>query len=387
MGTRELLLVIGFVIATAVVYQATAPPPAADERGLSSSVSRFFDHVRREIRGNRGTAEIETAATTPLDDEINEVRVVGGFAEVHVRGEDRPDVASSLRVVSHAYDTAEATEYARQTILKPERAAGSLIFRVQYPQGRRSGAQRTFLTLTLPARLRVRIESGPGVLQIANVAAAELTNARGKTTVTKVPGRLVVTHRGGALVIEDAGTLRLTARSSEVTVRGIAGDTVVSLEQGGRITTTQLGGPVEVDARNAAVVLDGLELTRGPIRVSMNGGSVQLTGVKSETRVDGRDAELAISMAAAAPIAIDNENGGVRLTLPATSGYRLDAVVESGRILTADTSLPEGIDATAADSPDGESRAAGAVKGGGPTITIRATRGDVTLVGSGTPKK
>ena len=45
MGKRELLLVVGFLLAGAIVYQATAPPPAPGER--SFSWTQVVEHFRK----------------------------------------------------------------------------------------------------------------------------------------------------------------------------------------------------------------------------------------------------------------------------------------------------------------------------------------------------
>jgi hypothetical protein len=57
MGKRELLLIVGFVVAGTLVYYATAPAKAPGEEGFS--VGKILDAVRREVRGNHFSAEVE----------------------------------------------------------------------------------------------------------------------------------------------------------------------------------------------------------------------------------------------------------------------------------------------------------------------------------------
>jgi hypothetical protein len=104
MGKRELLLVFCFVVVGAVVYQATARPPASGERGLS--LSRFIEHARREIRGNRANAEATTTATHELTADLTELRITGPISEVEVEGDGRRDVESTVHVESNGYDDA-----------------------------------------------------------------------------------------------------------------------------------------------------------------------------------------------------------------------------------------------------------------------------------------
>ena len=82
-------------------------------------------------------------------------------------------------------------------------------------------------------------------------------------------------------------------------------------------------------------------------------------------------------MSRAAPIAIYSDGDDVLLTPPAT-GYRLDAVVVDGQIAPEALVTSLGLERSDTKEPR-EVRASGAVGGGGPTITVRATRGDLTL--------
>ncbi|MGH7214902.1 MAG: hypothetical protein ACREIT_09075 [Tepidisphaeraceae bacterium] len=366
------MLVLAFVIVGVVVYQATAPPPGPNER--SFSFSKIMDHIRREVRGNRASTEMVSTSTRAIDDDVTELRIIGHLnGEIQISGEDRADIETSLQVRSNAYNDAEAKQYANETILTSDRAAASLVLSVKYP---REGRQRASLTVKIPSRLRVRVESRPATLMITNVSGVEATNA-GDTTIRNAEGRVALTLRGGHAVVDGAGTLKLTARGGDVEVTDIRGDVSIMIEQGAELTASKLAGPLDVDARNAEVTFDNLEPTRGPIRINVVNGSATLKGVKADTRVDGRNSELDIVMSAAAPIAIYTEGEDVAVT-PPPGGYRLDALVVEGRV--APEALLDELGLQHATDPETkESRASGAVTGGGPTITVRATRGDLTL--------
>ena len=376
MGKRELLLIVAFVIVGAVVYQATAPPPGPDDR--SFSLGRLVDHLKREIGGNKFLEETTQAATHRLDDEIAEIRVVGYLAdEVRVTGETRSDVETTLRVSSRAYTDEEAKKFANETVLKSDRAANSLVFSVRYPTGRHTGRQRAALTLKVPARMRIRVEARPSRLTITNVAGVETTNSGGETTITKVAGRVAMTHRGGKAIVEDCAALKFNGRGAEVTVTRVRGDASITLDGGGRFRGVELAGPLDVETRNSEVTLDGLSATRGPIRVNAQNGEVTLNDLKADTRVDGRNAELHVTMSGAAPVALYTENGDLTLTPPA-AGYTLDALAVEGRITPEAVLERFGLEHTV-DADSKEARASGAVNGGGATITVRATRADVII--------
>ena len=373
MGKRELLLIVFFLIAGVVVYQATAPPSAADDSGFS--IGRFVDLARREIRGNPASVETTAEAAHPLSADITELRIVGAVSELQIAGEDRDDIASSLLVHSSGYNESEARQYAGETTLTVDENGFGLTMRIKYPEGRHTGRQRAALTLKAPARLRVRVESRTARLEVGQVAGVEANEAGGRLHIHDVAGRVAVRQRGGSARIEQVEGLKLSARGSEVTVAGVRSDASITMEGGGSLEASGIAGGLDVEARNAEVTLEGLEATRGPVRVNASNGKVDMTGISSEIRVEGHDTELDLAMARAVPATIYSEGDDVALTLP-SGGYRLDLVASEGTIQPADVIAGLGLEH--ATGPD-ESRASGAVNGGGPAIAIRTTRGDVTL--------
>jgi hypothetical protein len=185
-----------------------------------------------------------------------------------------------------------------------------------------------------------------------------------------------VSHRGGEVTIEDAGSLDFNGRAGSLKLTGVRGDTSIKMDGGGEITVANLGGSLNLESRNTEVTLENLESTRGPIRVNSIAGSVKMKGLKSEARIDVRNAELNVAMTGAAPVAIYTENDRVALT-PPPGGFTLDALVIDGEIKPAERISELGLRATREN--DKEARLVGPVKGGGPTITVRATRGDFEL--------
>jgi hypothetical protein len=372
MGKRELLLVFGFVIVGVVVYQATARPAAPGERGLS--ISRLLQEARRELRGNRINADETTTATHELTPDVNELRVVGNIAEIEVSGESRQNIESVAHVESNGYDEAEAREYVKQTKLTVDRTASSIILRMDYPRG---GRQRATLKVKVPSRLLVRVEPGSGGVRITNVAGVELAGSRGDAALTKILGRVEISHRGGEVEIQDVGSLEFTGRAGSLKVSTVGGDASIRMEQGGELTASGISGALEVDGRNCDITLEDLSTTRGPVRLNVIGGSLKVKGLKADTRIDGREAEIEVAMAAPAPLAIYTYGERVSLSPPA-AGYTLDARITEGRVTPDDFVASMGFSSNAGgDNKD--ARVFGPYKGGGPTISVRATNADFTI--------
>jgi hypothetical protein len=366
MGKRELLLIVGFVVAGTLVYYATAPVKAPGEEGFS--VGKILDAVRREVRGNHASAEVESTHIVPVGRTTTEVRFEATqSAQILITGEAREDIVYHMVVRSTGPDEAEARKYAEDTKLQLTEAGGSLLIRFDYPV---PAEQRATVTLKIPQRLRVRFQPSRGTIQIAQVASVELVEARGQVAARHIADRVVVTHRGGTLTIEDAGALKLNCRGSTVRIKDVRSEASLQV-QAGDVRASGMAGPVEIDSNGARITLDGTG-ARGPIRINAVGGGVTLTGVRTEARIDGRDTRIEATIEKPAPISIYNEaDEPTMVTLPA-GGFQLDALASDSRI-----TAPEGLPPV--KSTDREQRLTAAVRGGGPTITIRSSRGTITL--------
>jgi hypothetical protein len=372
MGKRELLLICAFVMVGAVVYYATAP--AADPGSRGFSTSRILDEIRREVRGNRASAEADSSTTIPLTAGVTELRFEIGSAPLTVTGEDRTDVACDLHVWSSGYDENEAKKYAAETALKTTESGSSLSITIKYPE---PATQRATLTVRVPRGLAIRIQPSRGKLDITGVSSVELVEARGQVNIQKVSGRAVVNHRGGQMAIDGVAMLKLTSRGSEIELKNVAGDATLQL-QAGELRAESLTGPVEVESNGTRMTFEHFDTMRRPLRVNAVGGNVTLKGIRGETRVDGRDTRIEAIIDKPAPIAIYNEGDEpMDVTLP-TGGFQLDALATDGRL-----SVPEGSPSfPSVQTTENEQRASGRVGSGGPTITLRAARGNITIKGT-----
>ena len=369
MGKRELLLIAGFIVLGTVVYLATAPDRPDRDRGFS--VGRFIEKIRREIRGNQASAELTTTAQHQLPRETTELRLQVRTAQVTIIGEERTDIASELYVWSNGYDEAQAKSLAGETRLRHDQAGPSLSFSIAYPN---PGTQRARLKLRVPSHLRVQFEPTETRLEVSNIAALDHKSARGETILRQIPGRVTIAHRGGKLTIADVGPLRLTARGSTVELSRVNGEATLQL-QSGDVRGAELSGPLEIEAIASDIVLEHLENTREAIRVNATDGKVTMRGLRTQTRIDGRNTEVNIALDGAAPVAVFNSEENIELFAP-PGGYQLDAVAKDGRIALAD---PLKAQVTVETPAENEERVSGKINGGGPTITLRNTRGDIRI--------
>jgi hypothetical protein len=366
MGKRELLLIAAFVVVGAVVYQFTAPPPATGERSFAPG--QILEHVRRAMRGNRASADIVTRSTNPLEAGVSELRFELKSANITITGEDRKDIDAELRVHSNGYDDAEAERLAKETVMKVDRAGGRIVFSVKYPD---AGIQRATIALKVPQRLAVQLQGGGNELAVSRVAALELGGARGKVDVRDVSGLVMGAHRGGELHVTNAGVVRLNTNGTDAEIAQVHGAASMTM-RGGELKCGELAGPIDLDTNGTDITIDRLDKTTGILRITAVGGSLEIKGLRTEGRLDVRGTDVEVAIDRAAPLAIYSEGGSPIEVVPPSDGYQLDAVASDGTV----TPPVETIEVTSSGS---ERRATGPVNGGGPTITIRSKRGNITV--------
>jgi hypothetical protein len=367
MGKRELLLVVAFMIVGAVVYHVSAPPPAPGEQ--SFSIGQLLENVRRHVRGNRASAESTTTSRYAIDTAVTELRVNSRSGELTIIGENRTDIEAELRTQSNGFDEQEAQRLVKETKLQFEGTGSRVVASIFYP---REGTQRVLrLTMKVPARLQVTVEASGGPVAVSEVAGVELSSTRGEARVRKITGKITGSHRGGELHVADCASVRLTTMGTDVQIERVGGETSMNVRSG-ELRGSDLAGPIDIDSQGAEITLDKIQKATGVLRVNAVSGSVNVKDLQTEARIDLRNADLDLVAERTAPLAIYSEGGGSVEITPAPGGYQLDALAARG-----DITLPEGTLETTTSGE--EHRAAGAVHGGGPVLTIRSSRADITV--------
>ena len=182
------------------------------------------------------------------------------------------------------------------------------------------------------------------------------------------PGPLsAMTTRATALAASWCVSMRISGFS--LPGRGPACMATLDLT-GGELRLESVTGPLDVEARNTELTLDAAKTAKPPFRFNGTGGELHVSSLRTEARIDGRNTDIEVVMQAAAPLTIYNTGENINVTAPPT-GYTLDAIATEGRLDIADGTLKP--------QEDGDSRVNGAVRGGGPTLSLRATRGDITV--------
>ena len=373
MGKRELVLVLAFIVVGAVVYQVTAPPLSPGQEGFS--LGRLARHFREAVHGRPSHASVETTRTDPADTSVTEIRVDIPLVDLTVLGDERDDVESKLTVDSDGVDEPEAQRLAKATTLHIDRAGAGLVVKVQFPA---DGRQRGSLAMRVPKRLLLRVENGNrnGNVDVQHVAGVDIKGNRGTARVSDIDGEISLTHRGAAaLNIARAGSVRLTINSGDAHVSDIRGAASIDTT-GSNVELADIVGPLDLKSRNADVRIRNLSHLQPPLRCDMQSGRLEIDGLQTEARIDGRDTEMRITVARAVPITIDNTADDITI-VPPPDGYTLDAIATDGE-LSVDAGVNQSAPVVKAGD-EREQRINAPIHGGGPAITIRNAHGDISI--------
>lgn len=363
MGKRELLIAAGFIVVAALAYQLTAPPPKAGER--SFSLSRIFDNFRRELRSDAARADFKQSGTIKVGAETQELRLNSNRSvPVTVEGEDRQDIAYEMPVHSTGPDAATALEYAKQSVLEVDDLGGQITIGIAFPH---EGNQTATLTLKVPSRLAVRIETA-GRPKIRNVAAVHLGRNSGEIVVENIRDSVGGTHLGGELTVTKAGSVNLILSSSQARISQIEKGVTLNA-RGGECTITDSRGTIEITSSAARLSLADID---GPVEITGDGGQIKIDRPVKPVRIDIRRAKIEITLNAAVPLTVLTSDEQLRLVLDGTPAIDLDAIANNAEIQAADLGL----------QPEASERAARlthAFGARGARVVLRNTRGNIVL--------
>lgn len=371
MGKRELVLVAIFVAVGIVVYRFTAQPAPPGQEGLS--FGGIVQQLKREVQGAQAEATATRSQARPVEPAVRLVRFnLPRNNTLTITGSDRADIAVEMQVAARGFDQAEAKAAADAAQIKVELAGDAIAVTTVWPM--RNKEQAGFITdgtinVSLPKRLLVRVEPHAGRLTISDVAGVEVMGSRGETRILRSAGHVAVGHTGGRLEIEGAPSLKLTARNSNGSIKRVSGAVTIDAT-GAELELEELIGPLDIEGRNAEIVLAAGKLAKPPFRFNGTGGLLRVTELGTEGRIDGRNVDLDVRLAAAAAVTIYSTGDDIQVTAP-PGGYTLDAVATEGRISIEDGGLTP--------SGENEQRVAAPVRGGGPTLTLRATRAEINV--------
>jgi hypothetical protein len=274
----------------------------------------------------------------------------GGTLNVSTSGgniEVKPGTGREVRVVAHqtfrrADTEAEADALAKELDLTIEQKANDVYASFRSSQQRiafiRGGSQVTVsFTVTVPAQFNVDLRTSGGNITVGDLAGeVQVQTSGGNLRLGRIEGTVNGRTSGGNIEVQEA--------RQKVDVR----------TSGGNIKIGQVSGEVAAHTSGGSI---SIEQASGAVDAHTSGGNITVAIVG---RIN-RDMTLRTS------------GGSITARVSPEAAFHLDARTSGGRVRA------DGMTIQIQGSDPNRGRLSGAVNGGGPTVTLRSSGGNVSV--------
>ena len=364
MGKRELLLISAFAVVGLLVYQLTMPATANTGGGFAAWWARVRSHVQDQWVERR----YERKEDVPVPATVTRVSIELDRGSLTVIGEARDTVGVELSGVVFAGDE-QVARTLEQQITAGLTTDGPVIKIAPTLPKRDELARRprVQLTLRVPARLGIDVRLGGGELDVTDVASVHVAKASGRMRFATIAGAVTGELGPGDVDIERAGSVAIETQRCQVRIANVAG-TLEAEARRGDFRARGIGGAVHLESHDIEGELEDLA---GSLKLTGSGGEVRVRDARGPITADTERTTLKLTPGTAVPITATTDHDSIELTLP-SGGIVLEAQASHG-----DIRAPEGLLTIERDGED--TKASGTVRGGGPRVVLKTSRGDITV--------
>jgi len=283
--------------------------------------------------------KFEKTESLPKDGRVILINVSG---DVDVRSAKEDVVRIEALKHSQAGSEAKAKENAAQVVIEVVREGSTLSIETKYPKTKKFWGSDS-LNVSVDYRVTV-----------PEKASVDVRNISGDAVIAGIGGALKAEVVSGSLEVRGA-TAGADAKvtSGDLKVYDVVGDVYLT-NTSGEITAARIKGSVE-----AGVVSGTLDIREVTEARNLSGQTVS------------GDCNVQAKILPGARVSLKTHSGDVRLTLPADTGFELDASCFSGSI---ESDFP-----VTAVGKISSKRVTGTVGGGGASVTLKAFSGNIEL--------
>jgi hypothetical protein len=229
----------------------------------------------------------------------------------------------------------------------------------------------------------ISAETGGGSIDVGTVGGdLTLRTGGGSIKVVSAKGKISAETGGGSVVVESGlqGAVLETGGGS-IEVHRCAGSLKVTTG-GGSIELGEIAGPAEIETGGGSIRLSS---ATGAVRAETGGGSITLNGVpaaRAETGAGGIVAKF-VSGGERTDSVLETSAGDITVYLAPTLNITIRASIDlaNGHRIRSDFSEIR-VTTEGGQWGPGTATAEGNLNGGGPTLKVRTTTGDITFLAS-----
>ncbi|MCM3747883.1 hypothetical protein M3223_11020 [Paenibacillus pasadenensis] len=208
-------------------------------------------------------------------------------------------------------------------------------------------------TLLLPDQLGLSVRNEQGSVHIEDI--------QGDVEASVVDGMLEIFRVVGDVSVSSTdGTLYLSEIRGGVQAKSVSSET----------TMVKITGAAELESESAYSFINEIE---GSVTGSVNGGGLHVRGASGPVQLQVQAGDMQVEEVRN-DLIVSGQNSSIRLMLPQTGGYKLNAVVTSGKLRTT---LPFPVEEAWNDN--GEDRVSGVIGSGRWNAKVDATDSAVMI--------
>jgi DUF4097 and DUF4098 domain-containing protein YvlB len=227
----------------------------------------------------------------------------------------------------------------------------------------------------------ISAETGGGGIEVGNVASdVNLHTGGGPIKVNSAKGKIVAQSGGGSVqVVSGAAGAELETGGGTIEVERCNGN-VKATTGGGNIDLGDIGGGAEISSGGGSLRLAS---AKGPVRAETGGGMIELGGIPSaraETGAGSIEAKFIPSTGQRTDSWLQTTAGDITVYIDPSVNLSIRASIEVANGHRIRSDFPE-IHVTAEGGDWGPKTVTGEgnLNGGGPTLKVRTTTGDISI--------
>lgn len=395
--SKKLSKFAGALLATALLVTLAS--------AQQTRVFRDGDSWTEEITGSLPAAKI--------------LRLQVDFGSVHVQGGSQQDITYVIRTRSYVPDEKQARREFESYKINASVHGDTALIQGDW-QGHRHNLCSGEFTINVPHNLelakietngggvfvtaisgRVEAESGGGKIHLDDIGGTVTAETGGDSIeIGTINGDMHLETGGGKISIANAkGKVSATTGGGNIVLMAASQDAILEAG-GGNIDVKQCGGKLKVSTGGGNIELGDIS---GPVEIETGGGSIRLGWAKGLVRAETGAGRIELNGVSSAHA--ETGAGAIQAKFISSTGERVDSVLETsaGDIIVyiapdvaltirASIDLANGhkistdfndirVTSEGGDWPGPKSfTAEGKLNGGGPTLKVRTTTGDIKFL-------
>lgn len=383
-GAGEVVLLI------IVILSGTALTAASN---ISPDFNTFFENVGIDVFDITGNDYMYTEHYEKDVPAGSTIEIINRYGNVEVTPSETDRITVDVAKTVVAANQEQADNLAKVLTYSIVEEGGRYRVISTYNRDQNSSRGRRFktsLTVHVPTRSNLNVNNRNGSVEVSGLTGDQnLTNAFGEVTLQNISGRVQIRNRNDRVIVEDItgateivnefgnvegrrinGSVGVRDRNATVELDEIKGDAKVS-NAFGSTSAKNIQGSLSVDTRNGGV--DAVNVG-SDVTVDNQFENVKLEDVKGVVNVKNRNGsvELRYLQPPKNNIRVSNQFGDVKVVLPASSAFSIDARTRYASV----SSDFEGL--TRRDEPE-RGGLTGQVGSGGPEIRIENRNGSINI--------